>query len=267
MRIFEFDQYKDYVLVRIKAMPQAGRGEFQKIAHALKMHTTLVSQVFRGKKDLTLEQACALADYFSLTELETEYFICLVQLERAGTDRLRRMLKRQRTVMREKGLELGQRIQPDKALTGETKAIFYSNWYYSGVWLLTSIPKYQDVESISKYFDLPEAQARRIVEFLLNAGLCAEQDGRITMVGQRTHLEANSPLISRHHLNWRMKAMSRFENLSPDELVFSAPMSIAVGDGPVIREALAKLIETVASIVKNTASEKVSCLNIDWFNF
>ena len=128
MKVFDFENYKDFVTNRIKSMPNRGRGQFRKMSEYLNVHTTLVSQIFKGIKDLTLEQACGVADFFGLSELETEYFISLVQLERAGSERYREILRKQIAELKDKAQDLSRRLPPAQILSEENKAIFYSNW-------------------------------------------------------------------------------------------------------------------------------------------
>ena len=94
MIIFEFDDYKNFVNTRIIALPRKGRGEYQKIAEYLRVHATLISQIFKGPRELTLEQACELSTYLSLNALETDYFITLVEFRRAGSLKLKEILER-----------------------------------------------------------------------------------------------------------------------------------------------------------------------------
>jgi hypothetical protein len=82
----------------------------------------------------------------------------------------------------------------------------------------------------------------------------------------RTHVPAESPLVARHHLNWRLKAMERFSTISDEELVFTSPMTLSRKDGRAVREAIAELIEKVSGVVERTDPEKLSVLNIDWID-
>ena len=70
--IFGVDDYRIYVRAWVKAQ---GRGEYRKISQALRMHTTLVSQVFAGKKCLTEEQASLLCQHMGLNPLESDCFL------------------------------------------------------------------------------------------------------------------------------------------------------------------------------------------------
>jgi transcriptional regulator with XRE-family HTH domain len=72
MRIFDYTDYRSFTVDTVKAMPKSGRGELLKIAEALGIHTSTLSHVLSGIKQLTLDQACSLADYFGLNDIESE---------------------------------------------------------------------------------------------------------------------------------------------------------------------------------------------------
>ncbi len=263
-KVFDFSGYREYVLIRIKSLPKGGRGEFQKIALALRMHTTQVSQVFNGKKDLTFDQACLLAEYFGLNELETDFFLKLVELSRAGTDHAARVYRRQLEKLKTESEKVTNRILQDRHLKEEERAIFYSSWSYSAIRLLSSIPNFRSVDAISTKLGLSKKQVSRALGFLLKTGLCIEGPTGPEMGPKNTHIEAESPLVTRHHLNWRLKAMSRFENLGANELAFTAPVSVSRADIPKIRAKLLATIEDVAKLVRDSESQELACLNLDW---
>jgi hypothetical protein len=93
MNIFDFKNYKAFIRSMIASHPDLGRGSIKKMAEALRVHPSLISQVLNGIKDFTSEQANDIATFFCLTEVETEYFLCLVDIERAGTTRLKAFLQ------------------------------------------------------------------------------------------------------------------------------------------------------------------------------
>src|SRR5690606_3431825 len=122
---------------------------------------------------------------------------------------LRDTLKKQLKRIKEEGSTLSKVISSTRSLSEEEKAVFYSNWFYTGIWALTSIPGYQSVEAIAGYFDLPKALVNRVIAFLLTTGLCIEENGKLRPGTSYVHLEAESPFIGRHHAIWRQKAIER----------------------------------------------------------
>ncbi len=234
------------------------------MAVALNVHTTLVSQIFRGNKSLSMDQAMALADYLGLSELETEYFLLLVQLDRAATDKLKSHLKKQLKRKREEGLELSHHLAKDTQLSDVDKSIFYSSWIYSALRVLTSLNSHQNIEDLAKHLDLPKAMVSNAMEFLVSRNLCISERGKFKPGHQRTHLESTSPLIARHHTNWRLKAIENFDVISSHELVYTAPLSISQKDAAAFRQKLVKLISELGGTVKDTDPESFYCFNIDW---
>ena len=267
MRIFEFSDYRIFVAQTVRALPKAGRWEFLKIAKHLRIHTSTLSQVLSGIKNFTLDQACALADYFGFNELETQYLLHLVELERAGTERLRATLKKQMAQIRERSRALSEVVPGKRALSEEEKAVFYSNWFYPGIWALTSIPSHQTQDAISKYFRLPRLLVNRVVSFLLSTGLCVEEGGFLRPGTTYVHLEADSPLIGRHHASWRQKAIERHPVLTETEIAYSSPMSLSKQDAEKIRKLVVEWVEQANKIRDPSPCEVLYFLNIDWIKF
>lgn len=265
---FQFDNYKELIAVRLCTLPKKGRGESARIARHLRMHTTRVSHIFSGSEHLTLEQASSLAVFFGFSSLESDYFVTLVALQRAGNEDLKRVLTRQRDQIRERSRQLSQRLPTDRIFTDIEKAVFYSNWYYSAIRLLTSIDGFDGIDPIARRLNLPRYVVKQVLDFLVSAGLCEERSGRYKMGPTKTHLEAEHPMATRLHANWRLKAIERHPRLESIELAFTAPMSVREKDLPRIREMIVQFIEQTLKIPASCEKpEKLACLTIDWFLF
>jgi uncharacterized protein (TIGR02147 family) len=265
--IFEFNDYKKYVEKRVSQMPKGGRGETQKIAKYLRMHSTRLSHVFRGQDHLTLEQGLDLCRYFGLNDLESEYFLALLQEAKAGSAHLQVFFRKKRQQIIEKSRQLSERVPGEHKLTDAEKALFYSNWYYSAIRLLCSLPGNHNVDSIAERFGLPRGRVSESLQFLLKQYLCVEKDGRLHMGPKSTHLEASSPIVTRLHSNWRIKAMEKHPALSPQELAFTSPMSIARKDAEKMREILVQAIERAVAFADTDAPDSLYCINVDLFEF
>lgn len=264
--IFEFEDYKAFARRYIQAMPRKGHGEMAHIAKSLRMHTTRVSQVFNGKVELSLEQAYALCRHFGLSPLESEYFLSLVSYARAGTKELKDMQLTLLTQIRSRAKMLVHRVPRDKVLSSEQKAVFYSNWSYSAIRLAASIQDLGTIDAIAEHFEMSRERVREIMDFLLNTGLCIEEDGMFQMGAKTTHIERSSPHVLQHHTNWRIKAMARHESMEEDEFAYTCPVSINSKDFSIIREMLSRTIQTfLKTVTASDPPEEVACLNIDWF--
>ena len=267
MSIYGFDQYREYILNLVKSKPNGGRGELLKIAKQAKIHTTTLSQILRGDRELSLEQAVSCAEYFGLTEPETRYFLLLVQYNRAGSKLLKDFLKKQVEELRQQRTELVNVVNRDRVLTDHEKAVFYSDWFYSAIRILASVPGFQTSESIANHLHLSRAVVSEALQFLLSAGLCVEENGKLAPGPKYTHLESTSRYVSRHHANWRIQALQRHSVLTSEELAYTSPMSVSEKGIHEIREILVETVKKVNSIREKSDCEKTYCLNLDWFKF
>ena len=267
MSIFDFSDYKDFVRLLVRTMQNKGRGQFKKMAEYLGVNSVVISQIFKSDKNLTPEQAVELADFFGMTKPESEYFILLVQKERAGTARLKKILQEQIKTHQARGRELQNRLPKDLELTDQAKAIFYSSWFYSGIRLLSSIDQFQSVDAMSEHFGLERATIQKAVNFLVEQGLCLRDGGRVLMGPQRTHLGSDSPLIARHHANWRVRGFSRMDQPASQELFFTGPMALSLEAAVQVRQELLNVIKKISDIAVESKSETTLCLNLDYFSF
>ncbi|MGZ3810025.1 MAG: TIGR02147 family protein [Bacteriovorax sp.] len=255
------DNYRSYVQAWARSR---GRGEFRRIASNLDMHTTLVSQVFKGKKCLTEEQASKLCVYMGLNSLETDYFIKLVQIERAGSEQLKDIFRRHLRQIQAQANEIRNRVPESKELNEQDRTIFYSSWQYSLVRLLISLDGFQTAEKISFRLNLSLSRVQEILAFLTSRGLCTLQGNQYKRTKQNTHVEAKSPLAIRHHQNWRSKSLQLHEKMTADDLAFTAPIALSKKDFNKVRKILLDSISEISKIVEASPSEELAYLGIDW---
>lgn len=220
-----------------------------------------------GSKTLALEHALAIAEYFGLKKAEAKYFILLVQMERAGSEKLRRYWNAQIEDLRRESQSLERVVPSEKKLTTDQRMTFYSSWYYSAIRVLSSIAEYQNDAALAKRVNLQMKDLNERLNFLFSTGLCRKSGGRIEPGPKYTHLEASSPLAVNHHLNWRMKAIARHPSLSEREVAYTSPMSLSKDDAVKVRKLLVDLVRKVNSVRDPSPCEVAFCLNIDWFEF
>jgi uncharacterized protein (TIGR02147 family) len=266
MTIFEYTNYRKFLSDHISKLPKKGRGEVSRIAHQIKVNPTQVSMVLSGQRDLNQEQAFDIAIYLQLTEIESEYFMTLTQLERAGNHRLKAHIKKKLDKIKNEATKISNRFEHDRKLTEEERTIFYSSWIFSAIRLFCSTnPDGKSVSEISERFDLPRPKVIEILIFLKSTGLIIDENEKFKMGISRTFLEHGSYHLPRHHMNWRVKAMQKFDRVSEKELMFTFPLSVSRDDFEKIRSELAETLKRISTIVKDSPAEDIGCLNIDLF--
>lgn len=264
MKIYEFSDYKAYVNQRIEEMPKRGRGQFRKISELFSVNSVVVSQIFKGTRELSLEQANILSNYFGLTDLEKEYFFLLVQKARTSNHELIRYYDQKLDKIAKEGLQV-KNIVDNKRLSEETQSLFYSNWYYSAIRLSTLIPGNESADKIAAHLGLPIHVVQKVIGFLLQNQLVVEEKGKLKIGPQRTHIEATSPFVNRHHINWRLKGIEHMDNLHEDELFYTSPMTLSRSSMKEIKKMLLNFVVEMSKEVKEAKDEKIACLNIDFF--
>lgn len=262
--VFDFDDYKQFVRQFVGELPHRGRGQYRAMAKHMRVHTTLLSHVFRGTKDLTAEQGCALAAFLGLAELDADYLLALIESSRAGTLDLKNAINRRLTQLRERRSQLEHRIPGARNLSREERATFYSQWYYSAVRLASSLPGMVDAAAIAQRLRLPVDLVRDALGFLLASNLIKQNGDGFELVAKRTHLGASSALASTHHRNWRAVAMNRYERMSSRDFAFTSPVTLSQKDAARVRELLVGVVSAVTEVVGPSPGESLCLLNIDW---
>lgn len=265
MSLFETEDYRAFLKTWIRSLPKNGRGEVNRIAEVLNVNPTVVSQTLSGTRDFTPEQTLDLTEHMGLSELESDYFATLVQIEKAGTAKLKTHLRKKLVKLRKDSVQVAKRIQEHRSLSETERATFYSSAIYAAVRLFSSVGDGVTLEQVCQRFDLSRARAQEILSFLVSTKLCLEKDGVYERGPQLTHLEATSPFITKHHTNWRVKSLQRAEDLAATELMYTGPMCLARADFERLRERMLAFIKEVIGEVQNSEAEDVACFNIDFF--
>ena len=262
--LFEIQDYKSWIKLRIKSLPHGGRGEISRMAQHLGVHVTLVSQILKGDKDFTIEQGYSLTEYFALNDLEAEFFVVLIQFNRAGTHGLRKFFEKRMGELIQKSQDLKKRLPFDRQLSTEESATFYSDWRFSAVRVFTSLEDGKTFEEIQKHFHLSIQQAHRIVDFLVSTGLCEKKNNFYHVGSQQTHVAFGSPFLKSHLSNWRNKAVESSDGLKIEELMYSSCLSLSRKDFALIKERLAEVVKSVQLAVKETDPQELVIFNLDW---
>ena len=265
MSIFDFSDYRLFLRKHIESLPKKGRGSVNRIAAHLGVHSSFVSQVLTSTRDFSLEQAHLLCSFMGLKAIETDYFMLLVERDRAGTKLLKDYFTEKLDRLKKDSLEIASRIPQDRGLTDYERSVFYSSWLYSAIRLWTSVGDGKTLDEVAQRFSLPRAKAIKILQFLAEIQLCTEINGRYKMGAQRIHLDRKSPFITKMHSNWRIKSIEASESLDDTEMMFTAPLSVSKKDFEQIREQLVALIQSVSEKVTASDPEDIACLNIDFF--
>ena len=264
--IFEYTDYRVFLRAWLEKAKNLKLSNLSQLSQFCGVHPTFLSHVLSGTKDLSLEQASLMSEYFGLTQLEQDYFFSILQMERAGHQKLKKYFQNKITSIENEKNKLSQRFTQHKQLTVEQKAIFYSSWIYASVWTSTDINKGQTIDQVAARFKITRDHAQSILTFLVQSGLCIEEKGSYRLGESHVHVSNESHFVVKHHFNYRLKSMQKMEVRESNELFFTAPMSLSKEDFKVIREKLNLILKEIVEVAKDSQADHVTCLNIDFFN-
>ena len=265
--LFEYSDYKKWLLDRLQTLPRRGRGHLKKMADYVGVPQSTFSQVFKGDRHLTIEQACMVGRFLGLKTTEEDYFILLVERDRAGINALREIYDRRIERIKKDSLQIANRLPPTQTLSAAEKVEFYSSWIYAAIRIYTSIPGYQDANSIAEGLDLPIDVVHLGLDLLLRTGLVIQKDDGFHVGVKSTHVPAGDPLVFRHHLNWRQKTIELLGNmpkLGKQEFCLTMPCSLSHSAMEKIQQELLKCVDQVVPHIDNSKEECMAILNIDF---
>lgn len=268
MWITEFEDYRKFIKSVLKAYPKSGRGQLSRLAEHLNVAPITITQIMKGIRDFTPDQAIKVSSFFGFDERAREYFIFMIDLSRADTKELKTFYRERLSRLKEESEKLKNIVQKHEVLTDADKGVFYSNWYYVAVQTLTSMERYRTIDSIAECLKLSRSEVSEVVAFLIQAGLCTQgKDGKILQGTKSTYVDDKSPFVNNHRRNWRDKAREKFTGSRSGDLFYSAPVALSEKDAEAFKKELLKLIENFSKMVAPSPEETTMCLNIDWFKF
>ncbi len=267
MNVFETASYKEFIRAWVAEKPGGGRGEYRRMAESLGVSTTLISQVVNGDKHFSLELAHELCGILALNERESDFFLLLVEYGRAGSHGYRSRLKARIERNREDALALAKRVQHERDLSAAESAIMFSHWTYSAVIHLIACDPSMTTEQIAVRLKAPVSLLVQVMDFLERAGILLRPKGSWEIGPKHIHLKKDSPLVVKHHQNWRLQGFNTMTYQNETDLFYTAPMSMSVETAEQIRLELLSAIERVNKWVVPSPSKTVRCLNIDWFAY
>lgn len=263
--IFEFQDYKAYLGAWIVSQPNGGRGIKSRIAEHARCHLAYISQVLSGVSHFSLEQADALQPLLEHGEEEANYFLLLIEFARAGTPSLSKHFERRIQKVLDQRAQLKNRFTDKRSLNTEDQTIYYSHWAYIAVHMAVLNPKLRTAGAIARYFDLSVSKISQILDFLASVGLVKNERGVFAPGEVRIHLGHDSPMISKHHTNWRIQAVRSLERETQQELHYSGVISVSFANLPKVREVMIRTLEDVRKIVKDSEDDAVYCYSLDLF--
>ncbi|MGZ3693149.1 MAG: TIGR02147 family protein [Bdellovibrionota bacterium] len=263
--IFQAKSYKDYLLEAIAASPNAGRGLRKQLATHIGCQVGYITQILRGDSHFSPEQGESAARFFHLTPKETEYFLLLIAQNRAGTSSLKSFYDDLLARQRKDSKLLKSRLAIEGPESKRYYETYYSSWHYASVHMALHVPSLRNPQAIGTYLGISPRRVSAVLAFLVEHQLAKKDQSEFQVTDASLHLEKKSPLIAKHHSNWRIRAILSAEE-NAKALHYSGVITCSRSDLRKIQEKLSKCLEECIEIVKKSPAEEPAVLNIDLFS-
>lgn len=263
--LYEYQDYRLYL--RDKLQRLSLRGAQSKLAEAIRCQPTYVTLVLQEKSHLSQEQAMLASEFLGHSDLETEYFLTLLQWDRAGSDKLKSFYLGKLKELKSQSGKIGRRIKPQRTLSAEHQALYYSSWAFAAIHMAVTISELQDRHQIAKQLNLPVKNVTRVLDGLLEMRLISNDGGRLKPAEKEIWIGGESFNKIQHHTNWRNRAIASLDSESENELHYSAVVTLSQSDLPRVREVLLNAIKQNVEIIKSSKSEdELFCFTLDLFD-
>jgi uncharacterized protein (TIGR02147 family) len=262
MNIFQFRSYIDYLRAQIKEH-QKVRGYQSRMAEAMGTHGSYLSRVLSGTVHLTLEQAFSLSQFWRLTKVDTEYWMNLVNYERAGTAELRQHHEEIMLQLRKQREEIENRLTNVKRIDANSLNIYYSSWHFSAIHMLLLMSNFQTVSAISQRLDISAEIVEESLSVLQELKIVKKRDRTWSVVETDIHMPNKGLFAPIFHSNWRQRMATRVFNQSPEELHYSSVYAMSRNDYLLCKEHLLQALDKIRVIVKSSEEEEIFYLGID----
>ncbi len=266
MIIWEFLDYRQYLHQRMGSY-RSRTGLRKRLAQAIPVHSTFVSQVLLGKNDFSLEQAEAVNLFFEHTEDEGEYFILLILKDRAGHSTLKKRFEKKINKMRDQRLNIKARLKVQNSTSDKDREKYYSNSIHSAIHVLCSIPQFQTIDALAYALKLSKSKINNMVDFLIQLGILNQNKEKIFSVENHIHLGNEDELILKHHINWRQNSINSLQFINPDDIHYSGCFSVSHNDVFKIKESILENLQKNIGTISKSKEEVAFVLNIDFYKY
>lgn len=234
------------------------------LSQAAGCQLSYLSQILAGKVHLNPDQAVGLCSFWKLSSLESEYFLELVHLARAGTARLREVTRQRLEKLRKESERLSARV-PQIEAGAQPATAYYSAWYYTAIHILLSIPGFEKETALADRLGIPVDRVRQALGTLESLTLVQRKEKGWVLSNPSVHIPRESPLHELNHAHWRWKSIEAVQK-HRDRVSYTGIHSLSRADVEVLKEYALEFLARSRALIEDSPPEQMVCLNCDLFS-
>ncbi|RYZ57989.1 MAG: DUF4423 domain-containing protein [Proteobacteria bacterium] len=239
------------------------------LAKAAGFHTSYLSHVLSERAHISPEQAIAICDFWGFNAIHTDFFLALLNKERAGSDRLRKKFELDLERIRleaENSLIVMSPKEITKIDLRPDQVLFYlSNWFAVSVHMALRIPELRTVKALSTRFLLTEAQIEDTLQKLLEMDVVSVTENVWTFKNFADVGESQGGYPKVMHNTMRQRANALLENKKTDDVFSTWVVASSQKEIAEIRAAFQEIIKNRLKGSFDYPEEELVCLCLDFF--
>ncbi|MBI4041625.1 MAG: TIGR02147 family protein [Deltaproteobacteria bacterium] len=266
--ILNYKDYREFLRTWIETYPAGRKGLKKALALACACQPAYLTRILKKDAHLSLEQAYACGPFLKLSSDEVDFFILLIQFDRAATAPLKRFFLEKMNRMLTDQLTLEKKLQSKKHIRLSEQEQYYRSWYVAVIHVMVTIPQFRTADALAHYLNLPLREIQSVLDFLQSCRLIEKKDHQYLPKKVRLHLGSSSPLIQRNHMNWRIKTLEALQNLRASEdktLHYSSVFTASEQDLLNLKQMIVDLLQRTEKTIDVSPAHLVHCLHIDFF--
>jgi uncharacterized protein (TIGR02147 family) len=239
------------------------RYSLRAFAHALDVSAAFLSNLFQGKKNLSLETALLVAEKLGYSDAETAQFCQLIQIANAKSSKLKAAL----TARRESPM-----TSPAPAFAPLELEAFQalSDWYHYGILVLCECDGFQANSGwIAKRLGIRKEDAEAAIGRLLRLGLIKHANGTFarTETFIATTSDQPSQALRNHHLQMIEKAKNALQSQSIERRdITGITLAVRADQLPLAKKEIKRFRRRMARLLETPKGDDVYQLNIQFFS-
>jgi uncharacterized protein (TIGR02147 family) len=264
MDVFAYTNYQKY----LQALTSGAKAtkSVSELAELSGVQRSYFSNVLAGRANLNTDQGFRLSQGLHHNEAEQEYFLALIEYERASSTAYRVHLKAKLTASQTKNRSLTEKLTRETPPVDASVLLeYFSAWEYVAIHTLVSIPKFQTLEEISNALGLTIPYTETIIHKLEQWGLVRKVQGRYRWQAGNMHIPHDSPAILLYHREWREKALENARRVREKEVHFTSVYSVSEDDFEEMRTQILEFIKQYSQKAGESKEQNLVVMNLDHF--
>ena len=265
--------FRDYrLLIKDHYLKLHGKefGMISKLSKICGCHGPYISRVLKKEADLSLEQANNLCEFFKWSEEYSDFFLLLVQAERAGSIELKARLNRKINRIIDSKNRVSKIIEEENLAHNAQNEIEFSSIYYQNclnalVHMASGLEKIKNVDDLTNLLNFSREEISQCLDFLKKYDVVKQKNGDL-FDNRRLHLSKQSPFLISHHRNWRNRADQNLQKNNPNDIHYTSLFSVNKEDYLNIKNMIVAFIDQSRKVIRSSENEtQIVNLNLDYY--